>query len=159
MIKRLGFANTEKGWSWVSGWNFTPEKWNGEINFSGRKSIWLGLEVSLGFNSVVSKGGEISNGLRVRGNELWGNDDWNSVLVYKYGKDMELKNHIDRDVFDKKVVLINFCKVLVAFNYGGKVFWLKNGEIIEFDNSVLHGVSKVASERFSVSFRKVINWN
>lgn len=121
-IKRLGFANTEKGWDWVSRLNFSSEKWNGKLNSSGRKSTWFGLEVSLSCNSVVSKGIEIPNNLRIRGNQLWGNDDWNSVLVYQYKKGVELKNHIDRTLFTKKVILINFCKILVGFNYGGKVF-------------------------------------
>ena len=44
----------------------------------------------------------------------------------------------------------------VEFNYGGKIEKLSNGEVIEFDNKILHGVKKVSSERWSLSIRKVL---
>lgn len=156
MLKRLGFVDAQKGWIWVSNLEFSCETWNGKYNHSGRECVWFGKEVSLGFNNYVSSGLEIPNGLRVRGNELWGGDDWNSVLVYNYKKGCELKVHTDRNVFDKKVVLINFCKAPVGFQYDEKLLWLKDGEVIEFNNSIPHGVLKVADQRFSVSFRKVL---
>lgn len=156
MIKKLGFADVSKGYDWVSNLNFMCEKWNGKVNSSGRECLWYGREVSLGFNSYVSSGLEIPRGLKIRGNELWGGDDWNSILVYKYKKGCELKVHTDRNVFDKKVVLVNFCRVSVGFQYDDRLFWLGNGEVIEFDNSVPHGVLKVTEQRFSVSFRKVL---
>lgn len=154
-MKKLGFVDVKKGWNWVSNLDFVGEKWNEKFNSSGRECIWFGKEVSLGFNSKIFDGLEIPKGLKIRGDELYGND-WNSVLVYKYKKGCELKTHVDRDCFDKKVVLINFCKLPVGFKYDDKVFWLKDGEIIEFDNSIPHGILKVSEQRFSVSYRKVL---
>ncbi|MBE9170873.1 hypothetical protein IQ238_26290 [Pleurocapsales cyanobacterium LEGE 06147] len=158
-MKRLGFVNSNKGWNWLKSLEnkLEKERWNGKENVSSRKCLWFGVGVELGFRNEVYKGLEISEGLRKRGNELWGSDDWNSVLVYKYEKGSELKDHIDRKVFDNKAIVINFCKDLMSgFRYSGEVFYLRDGEVIEFNNKVLHGVCKVESERWSVSFRKVI---
>jgi len=59
---------------------------------------------------VFFKGEEINNGLRIKCNELWGGEDWNSILLYKYDKGVELKNHVDRDIFNDRVVVINICE-------------------------------------------------
>ena len=158
MLKRLGFVNVEKGWNWVRSWEseLEMEKWNGKVNSSGRKSLWFGVGVELGFEKKVFKGKEISKGLRMRGNELYGSNDWNSLLLYKYDQGVELKEHKDRKWFGKKVVIVNFCKNLVGFKYGGEIYGVRDGEVIEIDSSVVHGVLEVDSERWSLSFRKVI---
>ena len=109
----------------------------------------------LGFKKDLFKGKDISNGLKVRGNELWGGDSWNSILVYKYEKGVELKDHVDRKWLSRKVVIVNFCKSIVDFKYGNKIYKLRDGEIVEIDSSVTHGVREVESERWSLSFRKV----
>jgi hypothetical protein len=150
-------------------WNFVKnfenklnnEKWNGKENNSGRRCLWFGLGVELGFNCSVFQGEEINNGLRIKCNELWGGEDWNSILLYKYDKGVELKNHIDRDIFNDRVVVINVCENdlfggTVNFFYDGKIEILKDGEIIEFNNKKIHGVRKVTSERWSLSIRKVL---
>jgi len=158
MIERNGFVDIKKGWDFLSGIEekLEREKWNRKVNSSGRKCHWFGIGVELGFNNTFFEGEEINRGLRIRGNELWGNDDWNSVLIYKYDKGVELKDHIDRNCFDDKVIIINFCKDLVGFRYDKKVYWIKDGEILKINNKKNHGICRVNSERWSISFRKVL---
>ena len=43
-----------------------------------------------------------------------------------------------------------------GFRYDGKVYWLKDGEVIEIDHKKIQGVCKVNEERWSVSIRKVV---
>jgi hypothetical protein len=163
MIIRKGFVNQKKMWNFVKNFEnkLNNEKWNGKENNSGRRCLWFGLGVELGFNCSVFQGEEINNGLRIKCNELWGGEDWNSILLYKYDKGVELKNHIDRDIFNDRVVVINVCENdlfggTVNFFYDGKIEILKDGEIIEFNNKKIHGVRKVTSERWSLSIRKVL---
>ena len=163
MIIRKGFVNQKKMWNFVKNFEnkLNNEKWNGKENNSGRRCLWFGLGVELGFNCSVFQGEEINNGLRIKCNELWGGEDWNSILLYKYDKGIELKNHIDRDIFNDRVVVINVCENdlfggTVNFFYDGKIEILKDGEIIEFNNKKIHGVRKVTSERWSLSIRKVL---
>ena len=163
MIIRKGFVNQKKIWNFVRNFEnkLNNEKWNGKENNSGRRCLWFGLGVELGFNCSIFKGEEINNGLRIKCNELWGNEDWNSILLYKYDKGVELKNHSDRDIFNDRVVMINICENdlfggTVNFFYDGKIEVLKDGEIIEFNNKKIHGVRKVTSERWSLSIRKVL---
>ena len=83
------------------------------------------------------------------------------ILIYKYDPGCELKDHIDRDIFDNKVVVVNISidglfGGDVEFNYDGRIEILSNGEVIEFDNKVIHGVRRVNSERWSLSIRKVL---
>lgn len=163
MLKRLGFVDGVKGWSWVKNLEsyLEDEKWNKKVNNSGRKCVWFGVGVNLGFNQEIFQGLEIDKGLRTRGNEFWKGDDWNSVLVYKYQKGVELKPHTDRDIFDSKVVLIdisnnNLFGGTTEFIYNNKIEILSNGEVIEFDSKITHGLKKVESERWSISFRKVL---
>ncbi len=82
-------------------------------------------------------------------------------MIYKYKVGCELKLHVDRNIFDDRVVLINVCNEDLfgkgtSFIYDGIKYNIKNGEVIEFDNKKLHGVEKVDSERWSLSIRKVI---
>jgi hypothetical protein len=157
MLKRLGLVDVNRGWNWLRSLEseLENERWNGKVNCSGRKCLWFGVGVNLGFNKSLFKGKEISNGLRKRGNDLWGDDSWNSILVYKYEKGCELKEHTDRKWLSRKVVIVNFCKDEVDFKYGNEVYKLRDGEVIEIDSSVKHGVKEVKSERWSLSFRKV----
>ena len=62
MLKRLGFVNVDKGWSWVRGLEskLENEKWNGKVNCSGRKCLWFGVGVNLGFRKDLFKGKDIS---------------------------------------------------------------------------------------------------
>jgi hypothetical protein len=156
-MKSLGFINVDKGWNWVKSLEgkLEKERWNGKVNVSGRKCLWFGVGVELGFKKDLFKGKEISNGLRKRGNDLWGGEDWNSILVYKYDRGVELKDHVDRKWLSKKVVIVNLCKDIVDFKYGNEIYKLRDGEVIEIDSSVIHGVREVSSERWSLSFRKV----
>ena len=163
MIIRKGFVNQKKMWNFVKNFEnkLNNEKWNGKENNSGRRCLWFGLGVELGFNCSVFKGEEINNGLRIKCNELWGGEDWNSILLYKYDKGVELKDHVDRDIFNDRVGVINVCENdlfggSVNFFYDGKIEILKDGEIIEFNNKKIHGVRKVRSERWSLSIRKIL---
>ena len=163
MIIRKGFVDKNKIWEFVKSFEnkLIDEKWNSKVNNSGRKCLWFGVGVELGYICSVFKGENISNGLRKKCNELWGGEDWNSILVYKYDIGCELKDHVDRDIFDNKVVVINISNDdlfggNVGFNYDGKIEILSNGEIIEFNNKVIHGIRKVNSERWSLSVRKVL---
>ena len=163
MLIKKGFVDKNKIWDFVKNYEniLINERWNGKENVSGRKCIWLGIGVDLGFQNKFYKGLEINNGLRKRCDELWGGEDWNSILIYKYNVGCELKLHKDRNVFDNKVIVINVCNedLLgngINFIYDGKKYNLKNGEVIEFDNKKFHGVEKVNDERWSLSIRKVI---
>jgi len=109
IMNRLGFVDGVKVWKWVKKYDLemVNEKWNGKENKSGRKDLWFGVGVSLGLNNELFEGKEIHKGLRLVGNKWWGGDDWNSVLLLKYGTGVELKSHVDRNIFDKKVVVVN----------------------------------------------------
>ena len=163
MILRKGFVNKEKMWNFVKNFEnkLNNEKWNGKENNSGRKCLWFGMGVELGLKCSIFEGEKISNNLRIRCDDLWGGNNWNSILLYKYDPGCELKDHIDRDIFDNKVVVVNVSVDnlfggSVEFNYDGKIEILSNGEIIEFNNKKIHGVRKVTSERWSLSIRKVL---
>jgi hypothetical protein len=163
MLVRKGFVDKNKIWNFVKNLEhkLNNEKWNGKENNSGRKCLWFGVGVELGFNCSIFRGEEINDGLRKKCNELWDGEDWNSILVYKYDPGVELKDHVDRDIFDNKVVVVNISvdSLLggdVEFNYDGKIEKLSNGEIVEFNNKVIHGIRKVSNERWSLSIRKVM---
>jgi hypothetical protein len=163
MFIRKGFVDKIKIWKFVKKFEgkLSNERWNNKVNNSGRKCLWFGLGVELGFNCSVFRGEEISSGLRVKCNELWGSNDWNSVLLYKYDVGCELKSHIDRDIFDDKVVVVNISVDdlfggNVEFFYDGRNEILSNGEIIEFNNKLIHGIKKVNNERWSLSVRKIL---
>ena len=163
MIIRKGFVNQKKMWNFVKNFEnkLNNEKWNGKENNSGRRCLWLGMGVELGLKCSIFEGEKISNNLRIRCDDLWGGNDWNSILLYKYDPGCELKDHVDRDIFNDRVVVINVCENdllggSVNFFYDGKIESLKDGEIIEFNNKKIHGVRKVRSERWSLSIRKVL---
>ena len=163
MLIRKGFVNREKIWNFVKSFEgkLNKEKWNNKENNSNRKCLWFGVGVNLGLKCSVFEGEKINNGLRMKCNKLWGGEDWNSILLYKYDVGCELKDHVDRDIFDNKVVLVNISidglfGGDVEFNYDGKIEILSNGEVVEFDNKVIHGVRKINSERWSLSIRKVL---
>ncbi|GAX45773.1 hypothetical protein NIES4075_67940 [Tolypothrix sp. NIES-4075] len=162
MLVRKGFVDKNLIWKFVKGYEnyLENERWNNRETLSGRKCCWLGVGVELGSNNVIFKGLEIKNNVWKRMCDIWGGDDWNSILIYKYNVGVELKIHVDRDIFDSKVVVINVSEdnLLggnIEFLYGGKVEILSNGEIIEFNSKIQHGVKKVESERWSISIRKV----
>ena len=161
-MKRLGFVDKNKIWKFVKGYEskLSSERWNGKINSSGRKCIWMGVGVDLGFKNKVFEGEKINDNLRRRINDIWGNEEWNSILIYKYEIGVELRLHKDRSIFEDRVIVINVSNdnLLggnVEFIYEGNKEILSNGEIIEFNNKKLHGVSKVTDERWSISIRKV----
>lgn len=160
MLKRLGKVNVEKYWNWVKYWEdeLEDERWNGRFNSSGRKCLWFGIGVNLGLNCKFFEG---VNKDFVGSMGSWYSGDWNSMLLYKYEMGVDLKTHVDRNCFDSKVVLVNlsvdgFLGGEVEFIYGSEVYFLSNGEVIEFDDRVRHGVKKVKNERWSLSFRKVL---
>jgi hypothetical protein len=163
MLKRLGFVDKKRVWEWVESQKveLKKERWNGKENSSGRECLWFGVGVELGFKCSVFKGKEIDRGLRLVGNKWWNGDDWNSALLYKYDIGIELKEHVDKSIFDNKVVVINISQDdlfggNVEFIYNNRIELLSNGEVIEFNNKVIHGVKKCKSERWSLSFRKVV---
>lgn len=163
MLKRIGFADKVKVWGFVKSYEYLleAERWNKKANVSGRKCLWFGLGVELGFKSTVFEGFEIDNNLRKRCDDLWCGRDWNSILLYKYQAGCELKNHVDRDIFDSKVIVINISEdgLLggnVEFFYNGNIEILSNGEIVEFNSKISHGIKKLKSERWSLSIRKII---
>jgi hypothetical protein len=163
MFIRKSFVDQIKIWNFVRNYesSLVGEKWNNKINSSGRKCLWFGVGVELGFKCSIFDGEKINNGLRNKCNDLWGGEDWNSILLYKYDIGCELKNHVDREIFDNKVIVINISEnnLLggnIEFYYGGNIEILSNGEIIEFNNKISHGVKKVTTERWSLSIRKVL---
>jgi hypothetical protein len=163
MFIKKGFIDKVKIWNWVKNYEdlLVNERWNDKEVNCGRKSLWFGIGVELGFKSRVFEGYKIDSGLKNKCDELWGGKDWNSLLLYKYEVGSELKNHIDRDIFDNKVVVINISEDdlfggNVEFYYDGSLFILSNGEVVEFDCKKYHGVKKVKNERWSLSIRKVL---
>ena len=162
MLIRRGFVDGIKVWKWVEGMvgSLQPETWNGKPNTSRRECIWLGVGVNLGLKCSFFQGLEVPRGLRNRCNNLWGGEDWNSVLIYRYQRGVELKQHVDRDCFDPRVVLINVSQDdllggTVKFCYGENIETFSNGEVLEFNNRIKHGVKPVETERWSISIRKV----
>ena len=162
-LLRKGFVNQAKLWEWLRSLEpqLKPETWNGEITKTGRLHCWFGVAVSLGMRSTKSVGLEISAGLRTRTDNLWGGGDWNSILVLKYPPGTKLDTHCDREIFDKRTIVINASRDDLfgsgtKFFYGGDIHNLQNGEVVEFDNSVAHGIRRVDCDRFSVSIRKVL---
>lgn len=155
---RMGFVDGKLGWDFVKSieHKMRDEKWNGKVNKSGRQCLWFGVGVELGFNSYCYEGEKIGDNLKKRCNELWGGDDWNSILVYKYEAGVELKSHVDRDIFDNKTIVINLSKSPTGFRWAGRVYWLEDGEWVEFDNKIEHGILKCVSERWSIQIRKVL---
>ncbi|MBD2666691.1 hypothetical protein [Richelia sinica] len=163
MLVKKGFVDKNKIWTWVKTWEdkLVNETWNGKENISGRKCLWFGVGVNLGVKSKVFEGMAIDDGLRKRCNQLWCGDDWNSILLYKYQAGCSLKNHIDREIFHNKVIVVNISQDSlfggnIEFYYDGNIYKLSNGEVIEFNNKVIHGVRKVNHERWSLSIRKVL---
>jgi hypothetical protein len=163
MLVRKGFVDKDKIWNFVKNFEnkLNNERWNRKENNSGRRCLWFGMGVELGLKCSIFEGEKISDGLRKKCNKLWGGEDWNSILLYKYNVGCELKDHIDRDIFDDKVVVVNICEDnlfggSVSFFYDEKIEILRDGEIIEFNNKKIHGVRKVTSERWSLSIRKVL---
>jgi hypothetical protein len=163
MLIRKGFVDSDRAWAYVK--QFEPylnyETWNGEINNSLRKCLWLGVGVSLGAVNLPFQSKPIPVSLKKKAVALYGNEDFNSILLYKYDPGIELKVHCDRTCFDPKVVLINLCDddflgYGTKFLYDSEVHNLNNGEVVEFNSQVPHGVAPVDSERWSISFRKVI---
>ena len=109
MLVRKGFVEKEKVWNFVKSYEskLVNEKWNGKENNSDRKCLWFGVGVELGFNCSIFKGEEISNRLRLKCNELWDGEDWNSILLYRYSVGCELKDHVDRNIFGNKLSFKN----------------------------------------------------
>jgi hypothetical protein len=162
MLIRKGFVDSDRAWDYVKSFDadMQYETWNGEINKSLRKCFWFGVGVSLGNVNLPFKSRPIPVSLKKKGVQLYGDDSFNSVLLYKYSSGTELKLHCDRACFSPKVVLINLCDD-DFLGYGTKFLYdcethnLNNGEIIEFNSQVPHGVAPVDSERWSISFRQV----
>ncbi|WP_373527375.1 hypothetical protein [Nostoc sp.] len=163
MLNRIGFVDKNKVWDFVKSQEYLleAERWNKKPNVSGRKCLWFGLGVELGLKSSIFEGIKIDNGLKQKCDYLWGGNDWNSILLYKYQAGCELKNHVDRDIFDSKVILINISEDSllggnVEFFYDGNIEILSNGEVIEFNSKISHGIKKLKSERWSLSIRKIL---
>jgi len=160
---RKNFVNVDKFKLWINNYEnlLVKEKWNGKENNSGRSCLWFGVGVNLGFKNDKFLGENISLGLKKRCSELYGSEDWNSLLLYKYEIGSDLKDHVDRKCFDKKVVIVNICdddlfgNGIVKFRYNNEIEILKNGEVVEIDSSKKHGVCKVEKIRYSLSIRKV----
>ncbi|MBN3869545.1 hypothetical protein [Nostoc sp. JL33] len=163
MLNRIGFVDKNKVWDFVKAHEYLlePERWNKKANVSGRKCLWFGLGVELGLKSSVFEGIKIDSRLRKKCDQLWSGSDWNSILLYKYQAGCELKNHVDRDIFDSKVIVVNISEDSllggnVKFFYDGNIEILSNGEVIEFNSKISHGIKKLKSERWSLSLRKII---
>lgn len=133
MLKRLGFADKERVWEWVNKYeeDMCIERWNGKENRSGRKDLWFGVGVNLGFTNELFMGKEIDKGLRLVGNKWWGGDDWNSVLLLKYSEGVELNPHVDRDLFDNKVVIVNISEDGL---FGGNIEFIYKEQIEVLSN-------------------------
>ncbi len=64
MLKRLGFVDGVKVWSWVKKYEYEMrnEKWNGKENTSGRKDLWFGTGVNLGYKNDLFQGKKLIKG-------------------------------------------------------------------------------------------------
>ena len=77
MLNRIGFVDKIKVWDFVKTYEYLleAERWNGKQNVSGRKCLWFGLGVELGFKSSVFEGIKIDSGLRKKCDQLWSGSD------------------------------------------------------------------------------------
>lgn len=154
MFKKLGEVEKIKFKNWCVDKNnlMVKEKWFGKEVKEDRRMVWFGVGIELGKNEKF-KGLEIDNSLKKRCLEFYG-ENFNSLLLIKYGDGSKLNLHKDRDCFDKKVVIVN--SGICVFEYDGERKILEDGKIYEIDGKKSHGVVKVVGERYSLSIRKVL---
>ena len=154
MIK-LGSIDKNKFRKWCISKNhlMIREKWFGKEIKEDRLNLWFGIGVNFDKNLSKFEGLEIDKGLYKRCNEFYG-EDFNSLLLMKYGNGSKLKLHTDRDCFDNKVIIFN--SGICIFEYDGVRKILEDGGVYEIDGKKNHGVIKCVGDRYSLSIRKVV---
>jgi hypothetical protein len=155
MFKRLGKVDEIKLKAWCKSYEnkMYKEKWFGREIKENRLNLWFGVGVNFDRNLTKFEGIRIDSGLEKRCKEFYG-DNFNSLLLIKYGDKSKLNIHRDRDCFDNKVIIFN--SGICIFEYDGERKILNDGEIIEIDGKKDHGVIQCVGERFSLSVRKVL---
>ena len=154
MIK-LGSVDKNKFRKWCVSKNhlMIREKWFGKEIKEDRLNLWFGIGVNFDKNLTKFEGLEIDKGLYKRCNEFYG-EDFNSLLLIKYGNGSKLNLHTDRDCFDNKVIIFN--SGICIFEYDGVRKILEDGGVYEIDGKKNHGVIKCVGDRYSLSIRKVV---
>jgi alkylated DNA repair dioxygenase AlkB len=153
-MKELGKVDPKKFRDWCISMSvfMEREKWYGKPVSEDRELAWFGVGINFDRNLSRFQGLAINNGLKKRCLEFY-DEDFNSLLLIKYGNGSKLNLHKDRDCFDKKVIIIN--SGICVFQYGEARKILKDGGVYEIDGRTKHGVVKVVGQRFSLSIRKV----
>lgn len=157
--------NTEQLIAWSRRVNFDLELWNGKP--TKRFEKWFGIGVQLinyGKSWNVYQAESIESTLILKDLRDRYYPEANSILIYKYTIGAGISVHQDKAVFSEKVVMINLVdgdldlfgeKPSIKFKYGGKYFFILDGEVFRFNSRIPHGVPSVAIPRYSISLRIV----
>ena len=87
-----------------------------------------------------------------------------SILLYRYEIGGTIGEHLDKQCFNRWVILINLVdadsdlfgtRPTTKFRWDRQNYELRHGEVVEFDSRVLHSVPKLKSARYSLQFRKI----
>jgi quercetin dioxygenase-like cupin family protein len=117
---------------------------------SGRTHKWFGYEVILVHPAVIKKGhwDETVNRL---GDRIF--PGWNCALLCHYRPGGGMKPHPEHSVFEPQVALVNIGRA--TFRIDNEEYHLEDGQVIQFDSSIIHELLPVVSERWSLSFRRI----
>ncbi|MDZ8183270.1 MAG: AraC family ligand binding domain-containing protein [Nostoc sp. ChiSLP02] len=120
-----------------------------EITF-GRTHKWFGYEVILVHPAVIKKGhwDEMVNRL---GDRIL--PGWNCALLCHYRPGGGMIEHRDHSVFEPLVALVNIGSA--NFRIDNHEYHLTDGQVIKFNSNILHELLPVASDRWSLSFRRI----
>ncbi|MEH2053718.1 hypothetical protein [Nostoc sp.] len=117
---------------------------------SGRTHKWFRSEVILVHPAVINKGHWDETVNRLGDRILPG---WDCALLCHYRPGVGMKRHRDHPVFEPLVALVNIGRA--TFCIGKDEYHLEDGQVIQFDSSILHELLPVVSDRWSLSFRRI----
>ncbi|MEH2439433.1 hypothetical protein [Nostoc sp.] len=115
-----------------------------------RTHKWFRSEVILVHPPVINKGHWDETVNRLGDRILPG---WDCALLCHYRPGVGMKRHRDHPVFEPPVALVNIGRA--TFRIGKDEYYLEDGQVIQFDSSILHELLPVVSDRWSLSFRRI----
>jgi len=150
---------------WCHNQVLTQEKFSGRDTC--RKEKWFGIQAELYFSHtklfphIPIESDSFLDDYRKRFSP-----DSDSILLYRYEVGGEIGSHLDKKCFDKVVTLVNLIdsdpdlfgnRDPIRFKWNSADYYLRHGEVVQFDSRVEHSVPKLKSARYSLQFRKVIS--